>query len=390
MSNSRIVQRLSRLTAAAGLFAGFGTCAAQCPGSWTLLFGNYPHGRQNHAIAFDAARNRVTLFGGFDSLHFEMLADTWTLSGIDWTEVNVGGTAPTPRSSHAMVYDTSRQRIILFGGNDGVRRNDLWEWNGTAWSQVTTTNPPSGRQSHSMCYDSIRQRVVLFGGMDGSGAVLGETWEYNPATSTWLQLNPAVAPSGRYDTAIAFDSARARTVLFGGQTALNLNDNTWEWNGTTWAPIFTSAQPEARAGHTMIYDSARHVCVLFGGATFSAFMADTWERGAGDWTDVTASPSPAPRYYHAMTFDAARAATVVYAGSNGNGPYIDTWERVCPCYANCDASTISPILNVGDFICFLNNFAAQTPYANCDGSTTAPVLNVLDFTCFLNKFAAGC
>jgi hypothetical protein len=29
-------------------------------------------------------------------------------------------------------------------------------------------------------------------------------------------------------------------------------------------------------------------------------------------------------------------------------------------------------------------------YANCDSSTTAPVLNVLDFTCFLNSFAAGC
>jgi hypothetical protein len=29
-------------------------------------------------------------------------------------------------------------------------------------------------------------------------------------------------------------------------------------------------------------------------------------------------------------------------------------------------------------------------YANCDGSVTPPVLNVLDFTCFLNRFAAGC
>jgi hypothetical protein len=28
--------------------------------------------------------------------------------------------------------------------------------------------------------------------------------------------------------------------------------------------------------------------------------------------------------------------------------------------------------------------------ANCDASTAAPVLNVNDFTCFLNKFAAGC
>jgi len=60
------------------------------------------------------------------------------------------------------------------------------------------------------------------------------------------------------------------------------------------------------------------------------------------------------------------------------------------CYANCDQSTTSPILNVADFSCFLSKFAAGNSYANCDGSTTPPVLNVADFSCFLSKFAAGC
>lgn len=60
------------------------------------------------------------------------------------------------------------------------------------------------------------------------------------------------------------------------------------------------------------------------------------------------------------------------------------------CYANCDGSTIAPVLNVSDFACFLNSFAAGEPYANCDGSTASPVLNVQDFACFLNAFAAGC
>lgn len=60
------------------------------------------------------------------------------------------------------------------------------------------------------------------------------------------------------------------------------------------------------------------------------------------------------------------------------------------CYANCDGSTVAPALNVNDFQCFLNKFAAGDPFANCDGSTVPPVLNVNDFQCFLNKFAAGC
>jgi hypothetical protein len=49
-----------------------------------------------------------------------------------------------------------------------------------------------------------------------------------------------------------------------------------------------------------------------------------------------------------------------------------------------------PILNITDFACFLNRFAAGETYANCDDSTTAPVLNIADFACFLNRFAAGC
>lgn len=60
------------------------------------------------------------------------------------------------------------------------------------------------------------------------------------------------------------------------------------------------------------------------------------------------------------------------------------------CWANCDGSTQSPILNNADFTCFLQRFASGDPYANCDGSTTPPTLNVLDFTCYTREFAKGC
>jgi hypothetical protein len=60
------------------------------------------------------------------------------------------------------------------------------------------------------------------------------------------------------------------------------------------------------------------------------------------------------------------------------------------CYANCDGSTVPPVLNANDFSCFLNAFASNSSYANCDGSTTLPVLNANDFACFLNAFASAC
>jgi hypothetical protein len=75
------------------------------------------------------------------------------------------------------------------------------------------------------------------------------------------------------------------------------------------------------------------------------------------------------------------------------GPGSTCGSGVCSqpqCYANCDGSTQSPVLNVADFTCFLQRFAAGESYANCDQSTQVPVLNVADFTCYLQRFASGC
>jgi hypothetical protein len=87
------------------------------------------------------------------------------------------------------------------------------------------------------------------------------------------------------------------------------------------------------------------------------------------------------------------AGTTQFPATRPGGAFEVLWYKftvAAPCYANCDASTQAPVLNVADFTCFLQKYASGDPYANCDGSTQAPVLNVADFTCFLQKYAAGC
>jgi hypothetical protein len=87
------------------------------------------------------------------------------------------------------------------------------------------------------------------------------------------------------------------------------------------------------------------------------------------------------------------AGTTPVAATRPGGAFEVMWYKFSvgsPCYANCDGSTQAPILNVADFTCFLQKYAAGDPYANCDSSTQPPVLNVADFTCFLQKYAAGC
>ncbi|MCH8271508.1 MAG: hypothetical protein IH985_09915 [Planctomycetes bacterium] len=52
---------------------------------------------------------------------------------------------------------------------------ETWEWDGTSWTLAATTGP-SPRNRHAMAYDSVRGVTVLFGGDDG--APNGETWEW--------------------------------------------------------------------------------------------------------------------------------------------------------------------------------------------------------------------
>ncbi|MCA9278666.1 MAG: hypothetical protein H6815_10800 [Phycisphaeraceae bacterium] len=61
---------------------------------------------------------------------------------------------------------------------------------------------------------------------------------------------------------------------------------------------------------------------------------------------------------------------------------VDAFGGVC--YADCDGSGS---LNIFDYICFGNAYAAGLPYADCDGSGS---LNIFDYICFGNEYAAGC
>jgi hypothetical protein len=65
----------------------------------------------------------------------------------------------------------------------------------------------------------------------------------------------------------------------------------------------------------------------------------------------------------------------------------------CPaeCYADCDASTGTGVLDVFDFLCFQNRYAVNDPYAcDCDTSAGPGVCDLFDYLCFQNAFGAGC
>ena len=242
-----------------------------------------------------------------------------------WTQVP--GNAPANRYWHAMAYDSHAGGIVLFGGYFGPAppsaAQDTWTRFGGTWAAVATPLVPSTVYLHAMAYDSARQRTVLFGGVwfpTSSG-----TWEFDSSTLAWTAVAPASSPPARIRHAMVFDSARSCVVLFGGTTGPALSD-TWEFDGVTWTSRVPATSPPARFGHAMAYDSARQRTVLFGGATNTNVLGDTWEWDGSSWAPKFTPSFPSARRETAMAFDAARNRIVLFGGTNGVGHFGDTWE----------------------------------------------------------------
>ena len=264
---------------------------------------------------------------------YTIQAPTTTVAGnFNWTD-RAPTAPPSARYAQAMAYDSKRGVTVLFGGlgGNGTNLNDTWEWNGANWTQQTTdpASTPSARYLHAMAYDSKRGVTVLFGGYNGT--FLNDTWEWNGTSWTKQTTAPASTPSARYGHAMAYDSARGVTTLFGGFGGnVNYLNDTWEWNGTNWTKQTTApaSTPSTRYLHAMAYDSARGVTTLFAGLGGNGnLLNDTWEWNGANWTKQTTATPPSARYLHAMAYDSARGVTTLFGGQDNNGNNLnDTWE----------------------------------------------------------------
>lgn len=242
-----------------------------------------PPARSEHAMAYDTGRERVVLFGGRSI--FDRFADTWEWDGSTWL-LRTPASSPPALYGEILMYDAANARTILFGGAgpQGLQ-NETWAWDGTTWTKLAPAMSPIARTGAAAVYDAARERIVLFGGAsqidgdgDGLGDLLADTWEWTG--TTWTPLTTTDAPSRRAYHAMAYDAGRARTVLFGGLvsfsgTGVRAKD-TWEWNGTSWTRQLTSVQPGTRAAHAMAYHPARQAVLVYAGQDTQGISGDLW------------------------------------------------------------------------------------------------------------------
>ena len=184
-------------------------------------------------------------------------------------------------------------------------------------------NPPS-RSQFALAYDSIRNRTLMFGGQDSSYS-RSDTWEYDG--NAWV-LRTTGGPPARIAPAIAFDAVRGITVLFGGQdqnAGGRYYGDTWEWNGSYWLELLTAGGPGARRGIKAVFDATIGRTVIYGGASLqTGLAADTWEWDGVLWKDRSGAKGPPAMSDHAMCFD-SRRGRVLLVGAATNTMHV--WER---------------------------------------------------------------
>ena len=295
---------------------------------------NNPPARSLHRITYDASRGHVVLFGGL-STDTEQLNDTWTWNGSQWTEVTPPSNNPPAREAHAMVFDSQRAQLILFGGrSDNQILDDTWIWDGSQWTEVTPNNsnpqtpsPPPARIAHQMAFDNQQNQVVLFGGSNGdTSEFYNDLWTWNG--STWELIQSALNPSTRSSHALVYDNQRKQLLLFGGfRGETSYLDDTWIWNGSQWIDVTPSKSlPTARSRHGMTFDNQRESIVLFGGFDGSTRLNDTWNWNGYRWINNTpVGTNPSSRNDTAIAFDRQRNQVVLFGGYDGTNRLNDTW-----------------------------------------------------------------
>lgn len=222
------------------------------------------------------------------------------------------------------------------------------------WSSVTSGGATLTSGGYSL-EGSIDQSVAGVGAnaqgysLD-SGFVPGSA----PTVSARWVLRATNGPPARYADAMAYDSVRGVTVLYGGGTVVpNVGyvgfGEVWEWNGQQWKQRTTyyssnawhqvaggywqekyTDTPAARLQHAIAYDSRRGRVVMFGGRGAGPdngdyMFNDTWEWDGVRWY-CRATNGPPAQFDHHMAYDERRGVTVCYGGFGASSAVVWEWD----------------------------------------------------------------
>ncbi len=228
------------------LYAGLGSSANDAEVwewngvSWTKVGGDSVNSgwTTNYEIVGSLSNDGTNVYAGLGSTAGD--AEVWRWNGSTWTKIggdaiNSGWADTTYEYVLSMTYSGGK----LYAGL-GTTANDaeVWEWNGSTWSQIGGDSLNSGWDAgYEGVYSLVNDGTNIYAGL-GNTAGDNEVWRWNG--STWTKIGGDGINSGFSNTHTIVNSmAYGNGKLFAGlnSASATLSGQEWEWNGTAWSRI---------------------------------------------------------------------------------------------------------------------------------------------------------
>jgi trimeric autotransporter adhesin len=393
---------------------------------WSPVGGGLTSFQSNHATVYDlqafddGSGPALYAVGWFDRAGGQPASSVARWNGTSWQTLS--------SFTNGLIYKMAViDGALYLGGNfreiNGTSLNTLVKWDGQAWTAVPGAPTFSVGGSAVWGFGQFASSAaasIFVGGMELVPAtpinqIDAGTSVFQFSSAGWtypgygLQGQQVGGVSSGVTAFEVFDDGSGAKLYAGGlfdHSGLTGLNHLAKFDGQRWTDVGGGVALPPLTFFTLesgptVWDLAQHAGKLYLGGGFTraggaralwlaSWNGHTFDEPAGGTNDTV---------YDLQVFDDGRGPAIFVAGSftrvdptgaNLAAGGIARLACHAACYANCDGSAAAPFLNVQDFTCFLQRYAAGESYANCDRSTAAPVLNVQDFTCFLQGYAAGC
>ncbi|KAG0367832.1 Multiple epidermal growth factor-like domains protein 8 [Gamsiella multidivaricata] len=208
------------------------TTQEQTPGSvgftagWTSV---YFTPRSQHAMAYDSAKDTVYISGGTSS-QTTFMSDllSYNFATNTWKKLTVTSRTPDPRYGHfAFVYDSD---LYIYGGVSIIGgMGDIWKFNGKQWAQLQLTYSdqlPAARIGAACVVVTTNNstQLAVFGGMNAAGETMRDINMYDVGADKWKKAARQNSVGLAGATAV-YHKATESIYFFGGmvnQTTRNV------------------------------------------------------------------------------------------------------------------------------------------------------------------------
>jgi hypothetical protein len=312
-------------------------------GTWSDL--SLPGTLYRPSAIYDPVRERMVVVAT------SIPGSVWGLStsqAPSWEAISTGG-LPTQQGG-TVVYDSARERLLLFGGYRGGPSNEDSSYSNHTW-QLPLSGPaiwtpvddgigplPPPRMYHAAIYDAVHDRMMVFSGVGGGSGIASfknDVWALSLSpTIVWQRIGGDL-PCGEREWASAIDDpVRDRMIIYGGY---GFGDRSLAWalslgDPMNWIPLGASGPiPATRDQHAAVYDPVGDRMLLFGGRPSeltSSYLNDVWGLSLGSfpgWVELApVGTPPIGRAGSACVVDATHDRLIIYGGSAGSS-LSDLW-----------------------------------------------------------------